>query len=135
MISHNSHFENAVNRIKYFLLFILASFFYLTSLHSFLLIKQNSLLVTSLPILILTCLEYHCLPSHCHYSQINEVLDNKYSSRTIVLDISKVFNNEGHRGLLYKLDSNGITGSVFLIIRSLLMGRPLKVVNDHSRPK
>ena len=41
-------------------------------------------------------------------------------TRTVFLDISKVFNKVWHEGLLYKLKENGISGNLLIIIKGFL---------------
>ena len=54
-------------------------------------------------------------------------------TRAIALDISKAFDEVWHRGLLHKLKSYGISGTLLDLIRSFLTGRSIKVVLDgHS---
>ena len=41
-------------------------------------------------------------------------------TRTVFLDISKVFDKVWHEGLLYKLKENGISGNLLIIIKGFL---------------
>ena len=51
-------------------------------------------------------------------------------TRAIALDISKAFDKVWHAGLLHKLKSYGVSGSLFSIIKSFLTGRKIKIVLD-----
>ena len=49
------------------------------------------------------------------------------------LDLSKAFDKVWHKGLLYKLENNGINGNAFQLIESFLHNRRQRVVlNDQS---
>lgn len=64
---------------------------------------------------------------------IRDALGYKHSLRNIALDILKTFDNVWQNGLLHNVFSYGITGQVFSIRKSFLLGRSLKVVvNDKS---
>lgn len=51
---------------------------------------------------------------------IKFIVDNKYSSRIIALDISMAFDNVWHKGVLLKFPSYRIIGRVFSMIMSIL---------------
>lgn len=60
--------------------------------------------------------------------RISEAIDNKYTQRTIALDVLKAFDKVWHRRLIHKLSDYVIKGSVFSIIKSFLRGRSLNVI-------
>ena len=60
--------------------------------------------------------------------RISQALDNGFESRAIALDISKAFDKVWHKGLLLKLASYGISGTVLSTIKSFLSNRSLNVV-------
>ena len=62
--------------------------------------------------------------------RISRALDCSFEARAIALDISKAFDRVWHKGLLYKLESYGITGSMLSLVRSFLSCRKMKVVLD-----
>ena len=51
-------------------------------------------------------------------------------TRGLFLDISKAFDRVWHDGLIFKLKSYGISGSLLLLIQSFLEGRSQRVVID-----
>ena len=51
-------------------------------------------------------------------------------TRGVFLDISKAFDKVWHEGLIFKLKSYGISGSLLLLIQSFLSGRSQRVVLD-----
>ena len=55
--------------------------------------------------------------------------------RGVFLDISKAFDRVWHKGLLYKLNSNGIEGNLYNLIESFLSNRFQRVVlnGQHSK--
>lgn len=61
---------------------------------------------------------------------IGEAPDDKHNSKSIALYISKGFEKVWNKYLRHNLSSNGITGSIFSIIKSFLTGRSLRVVNN-----
>lgn len=80
---------------------------------------------------------YYPDPFHCRSPTITQriisALDDKQTSRTITLDISKPFDRVWHKGLVHMLSSYEITGRLISIINSFLTGRSLKgVINGHS---
>ena len=53
--------------------------------------------------------------------------------RAIFLDISKAFDKVWHDGLLFKLEQNGISGNLLLLLQNYLVNRKQRVVlNRHS---
>ena len=62
----------------------------------------------------------------CH--QIYESFDNRDETRAVFLDLSKAFDKVWHRGLLYKMETMGIHGTMLSWFRSYLSGRRQKVV-------
>ena len=62
--------------------------------------------------------------THETYKSFDDDLD----VRGIYLDISKTFDRIWHKGLLYKLKQNGISGKLFDIINDLLNFRKQRVV-------
>ena len=72
----------------------------------------------------------------CIY-QLIEITHNIFSSfdcnptletRAVFLDISKAFDKVWHKGLLYKLESIGISGSLLSIMESFLSDRYQRVL-------
>ena len=51
-------------------------------------------------------------------------------TRAVALDISKAFNRVCHAGLLYKLNSYGISCQIFGLVSSFLSNRRLRMVLD-----
>ena len=60
-------------------------------------------------------------------------LDKCGEARIVALDISKAFDKVWHAGLLHKLSSYGISGKLFSIIKSFLLGRQLNVILDGQK--
>ena len=56
------------------------------------------------------------------------VFNRSGASQAVSLDISKAFDRVWHAGLLYKLNSYGISGQIFGLISSFLSNRRLRVV-------
>ena len=52
--------------------------------------------------------------------------------RAVFLDISKAFDKVWHDGLLFKLEQNGVSGSVLNLLRSYLINRKQRVVLNGS---
>ena len=52
--------------------------------------------------------------------------------RAVFLDISKAFDKVWHDGLLFKLEQNGVSGSVLNLLRSYLLNRRQRVVLNGS---
>ena len=52
--------------------------------------------------------------------------------RAVFLDISKAFDKVWHDGLLFKLEQNGVCGSVLNLLRSYLVNRKQRVVLNGS---
>ena len=62
--------------------------------------------------------------------RISRSLDLSFETRSIALDISKVFDKVWHKELLHKLQSYGITGKILAVIKSFVSNRKMKVVLD-----
>ena len=62
--------------------------------------------------------------------QIYDFSDNGLEVRGIFLDISKAFDKAWHKGILYKLKENCISGKLFDIITNFLNIRKQRVVLD-----
>ena len=62
--------------------------------------------------------------------RIVRAFNSSGASRSIALDISKVFDRVWHAGLLHKLKSYGISGQIFGPISSFLSNSQLRVVLD-----
>ena len=60
-------------------------------------------------------------------------LDKCGEARIVALDISKAFDKVWHAGLLQKLSSYGISGKIFSVIESFLLGRRLNVLLDGQK--
>ena len=61
-------------------------------------------------------------------TEIYEAFENHDEVRAAFLDISKAFDKVWHRGLLFKLKQNGISGNVFRFLESYLSDRKQRVV-------
>ena len=59
---------------------------------------------------------------------IYQSLDEGYEARGVFLDISKAFDKVWHKGLLYKLEQNGIKGPLLNILADFLRSRKQRVV-------
>ena len=66
--------------------------------------------------------------------EIYQSLDQGYEVRGVFLDISKAFDKVWHKGLLYKLEQNGIKGLLLNILKDFLKSRKQRVVlnGQHS---
>ena len=66
--------------------------------------------------------------------EIYQSLDQGYEVRGVFLDISKAFDKFWHKGLLYKLEQNGIKGLLLNILKDFLKSRKQRVVlnGQHS---
>ena len=51
-------------------------------------------------------------------------------TRGVFLDISKAFDRVWHEGLIFKLKSYGVSGTLLLLIQNFLFGRSQRVVLD-----
>ena len=60
--------------------------------------------------------------------EIYQSLDCNLETRGIFLDISKAFDRVWHKGLLFKLKSNGIDGPLFNLLKNYLHNRKQRVV-------
>ena len=64
--------------------------------------------------------------------EIYQSFDNNHEVRAVFLDISKAFNKVWHKGLIYKLKQNGISGNIFNTIIDFLSFRKQRVIlNGH----
>ncbi len=66
------------------------------------------------------------------YNDICKALDEGKEVRAVFCDISKAFDRVWHKGLLYKLSSLGITGSLLDFFSSYLSKRRQRVVYGNS---
>ena len=66
--------------------------------------------------------------------EIHKALDSpkRPEVRAVFLDISKAFDKVWHDGLLYKLEQNGITGHLLLLLKNYLSNRKQRVVINGS---
>ena len=64
--------------------------------------------------------------------RITRAFSRSGATRTVALNISKVFDRVWHAGLLHKLKSCGISGQIFGLISSFLSNRQLQVVLDRK---
>ena len=64
--------------------------------------------------------------------EIYQSLDQGYEVRGVFLDISKAFDKVWHKGLLYKLEQNGIEGLLLHILKDFLKSRV--VLNGQHSP-
>ena len=66
--------------------------------------------------------------------EIYQSLDQGYEVRGVFLDISKAFDKVWHKGLLYKLEQNGIKALLLNILKDFLKSRKQRVVlnGQHS---
>ena len=66
--------------------------------------------------------------------EIHKAFDSTESHevRAVFLDISKAFDKVWHEGLIFKLEQNGITGSVLKLIKNYLSGRKQRVVLNNN---
>ena len=60
--------------------------------------------------------------------EIYKSFDNGYEVRGVFLDISKAFDKVWHKGLIYKLKQNGISGKLLNLIIDFLSNRKQRVV-------
>ena len=60
--------------------------------------------------------------------EIYKSFDNGYEVRGVFLDISKAFDKVWHKGLIYKLKQNGISGKLRNLIIDFLSNRKQRVV-------
>ena len=65
---------------------------------------------------------------------IYQSLDEGYEMRGVFLDISRAFDNVWHKGLLYKLEQNGVKGPLLNMLADFLRSRKQRVVlnGQHS---
>ena len=64
--------------------------------------------------------------THKIYSGFDQIPSRE--TRTVFLDLSKAFDRVWHAGLLYKLQSNGISGNLLKLIRNFLSHRQQRVI-------
>ena len=62
------------------------------------------------------------------YHELCLAVDKQKEVRIVFLDISKAFDKVWHKGLLHKLEKNGITGSLLLWFEDYLQNRKQRVV-------
>ena len=67
--------------------------------------------------------------------EIYQSFENGFEVRGIFLDISKAFDKVWHKGLIFKLKQNGVTGDLLNILIDFLKGRKQRVVlnGQHSQ--
>ena len=65
--------------------------------------------------------------------RIFRALDRCGETKSVALDISKAFDRVWHQGLLQKIQSYGISGQVFSVVKSFLSNRKINVVLDGQR--
>ena len=70
------------------------------------------------------CINQLLAITHETYKYVDACLD----VRAVFLDISKAFDKVWHQGLLYKLEQNGISGSLLETLTDLLKDRKQRVV-------
>ena len=70
----------------------------------------------------------------CITHDIYQSLDDGLETRAVFLDISKAFDKVWHKGLLFKLKQNGISGNLLNVITDFLYQRKQRVVlnGQHS---
>ena len=66
--------------------------------------------------------------------EIYKSFDEGFEVRGVFLDISKAFNMVWHDGLIFKLQKNGISGKLLLLLKDFLKSRKQRVVlnGQHS---
>ena len=64
--------------------------------------------------------------------EIYKSFDNRYEVRGVLLDISKASDKVWHKGLIYKLKQNGISGKLLNLIIDFLSSRKQRVVLNGS---
>ena len=66
--------------------------------------------------------------------EIYKSFDEGFEVRGVFLDISKVFDRVWHDGLIFKLQENGISGKLLLLLKEFLKSRKQRVVlnGQHS---
>ena len=67
------------------------------------------------------------------YDTFCKALDNKKDVRIVFCDQSKAFARVWHKGLLYKLESNGISGNLLSWFKSYLESRQQRVVINGAK--
>ena len=67
--------------------------------------------------------------------EIYQSFDNSFEVRGIFLDISKAFDKVWHKGLIFKLKQNGVTGDLLNILIDFLKERKQRFVlnGQHSK--
>ena len=63
----------------------------------------------------------------CITHDIYQSLDDCLETRRVFLDISKAFDKVFHKGLLFKLNQNGISGNLLNVITDFLYQRKQRV--------
>ena len=64
--------------------------------------------------------------------ELQSALDKNYESRVVSLDFSAAFDTVNHKGLIFKLKSVGVGGSILSILSEFLTNRQQRVVVDGS---
>ena len=60
--------------------------------------------------------------------EIYKSFDEGFEVRGVFLDISKAFDRVWHDGLIFKLQENGISGKLLLLLKDFLKSRKQRVV-------
>ena len=71
----------------------------------------------------------------CVSHTLQSALESGQEARILQIDFSAAFDRVNHLGILYKLCSVGIVGSVLSILRQFLSNRSLQVMVDGCRSK
>ena len=71
--------------------------------------------------------------TYCIYTAFEEFPSRE--TRAVFLDISKAFDKVWHEGLLFKLECNGVSGPLLVMIRSYLSNRVQRVVLNRKMSK
>ena len=77
-----------------------------------------------------TCDEFLCV-SHT----LQSALESGQEARIVQIDFSAAFNGVNHQGIIYKLSSVGIGGSVLSVLMQILSNRSQYVLVDGCRSK
>ena len=71
----------------------------------------------------------------CLLNTLQSALGSGQEARVVQFDFSRTFDRANHQGILYKLCSVGISGSVLSILTQFLSNRSQHVVVDSCRSK